>query len=99
MNFHVGQKVVCVDDVFPFGSELNCPVNGCVYTIRDFEYSDGGANGMRLDEIVNEPRAYVDGFVEVAFFLHRFRPVRTTDISIFTAMLAPIPHKELTPQD
>ena len=100
MNFRIGQKVVCVDGTrlcLDLGEQR--PVKGRIYTIRNFCEDDTDGTGLRLEEIVNEPRHYTDGYAEIAFYVWRFRPVRTTDISIFTAMLTPIPHKEPAPQD
>lgn len=94
--FHVGQKVVCVDDknwrARFFMEKL--PIQGEVYTIRGFFEA---LDGLRiwLEEIKNEKHHYADhGFMESPFLLRRFRPVHKTDISIFTAMLNPITKKE-----
>ena len=84
MNFRVGQKVVCVTN--KRAPELT---RNCVYTVAAI---CGERPGLVLAEV--DPR-----FPYCCFDHKRFRPVRTTDISIFTAMLTPIPHKELTPQD
>ena len=105
-NFHIGQKVVCIntwpqDDVdnYGYGDEVG-PVAGSVYTIRDIEWRDDGSEGtpcvcVRLYEITNPVRIYTSGGKgepwEQNFGAYRFRPVKTTDISIFTAMLAPTP--------
>ena len=90
MNFHVGQKVVCIDD-----RQRNLPTNcvrGVVYTISDIYVHPQWGMKVYLHEIQAPP-------FNQGYFADRFRPVRTTDISIFTAMLAPISHKELAPQD
>lgn len=94
--FHVGQMVVCVDDyVHPryvvFGEVL--PVKGMVYTIRSFDRVDEELCLM-LEEIVNAPRHYRQGFGECSFRPHRFRPVRQTSIEQFTSILNQAPQRE-----
>lgn len=92
-NFHVGQKVVCVRH--PEDLEYNC---GCsnvpqfkqIYTIRGLETDpSNGEVYLLLEEIVNPPRLYPDGYGEECFHHSGFRPVieRKTDISVFTALL------------
>jgi hypothetical protein len=97
MTFHVGQKVVCVDDYFAPSAVIPgtiLPKKGDVYTVRElFPY--WGWAAIRLHEIHNPPGTYRDEgtgeLVEAAFPAFRFRPVieRKTDISVFTAMLKP----------
>ncbi len=98
MTFHVGQKVVCVDDEW---KDVNWkyipsrPVRGQVYTVRSVhitERTDGPEVSMLLNEITNPIVAWPKiGKSEGDFPAYRFRPVieRKTDISIFTAMLTP----------
>lgn len=87
MAFHVGQKVVCVDDTeltFPF----NCiygetkPVRWHTYTIRGFDSAMPNL-GVYLNEIVNSPGAYADPVsplrivvVEQCFDAARFSPLQ-----------------------
>jgi hypothetical protein len=84
-NFHVGQKVVCIDDGWnkatdPFGNYLDIPqrvpmLNEVLQVTRIEEHF--GVPLLGFSEIIN-------------LWDHRcFRPVveRKTDISIFTAML------------
>lgn len=95
--FHVGQKVVCVDDsglpglpyaaVRGFASDaleithVATLTRGAQYTIRDII-----KKGVRLAEVVNEIGICIyDGVMEPTYKVERFRPV--TDISVFTAML------------
>lgn len=88
MAFHVGQKVVCVDDTnMRLEPQERGPVYGEVYTVRGFYDCDG----IWLSEIKNDPVVHTDGFTESAFYIWRFRPLieRKTDISIFTEMLKP----------
>lgn len=80
------QKVVCIYDFKPQPGEIH-PIKDEVYTIRDWfpsVYAIGGY-AIRLEEIINKPLEYCDGWDEVAFDSRRFRPV--TDISVFTKML------------
>lgn len=81
--FHVGQKVVCVDDDF-FSTEmcepLHLPIKDHVYTIRDVVSNDR-FSWYRLVEIVNAPSPTdLKGFgkVEPAFMPSHFRPVLET---------------------
>lgn len=97
MSFHVGQRVVCVDDsryARGHGFEVT-PVKGSTYTIRDFAEREDGL-GVRLIEIVNPEGNYRwrPGLTECTFHIRRFRPVRDTDISIFTNMLVPTKERE-----
>lgn len=92
-SWHVGMKVVCVDDAPTFGHHLLA--KGHVYTIA----SIGHATGIFKDRCVRnelvvaleEVRAICrDGTPhDSGFAASRFRPVQTrkTDISIFTALL------------
>lgn len=95
--FHVGQKVVCVDDCWGTEDSRWCrmtpnrPVLRCVYTIRLVEMFPDGMAGFLLCELRNPEGAFYEGFSEPQFGARRFRPVKTTNIEIFTAMLAPQP--------
>jgi hypothetical protein len=93
--FYVGQKVVCVNARFErlgLRSEIT-PLEGRVYTIRAIDPSRGGPSVacLLLNEIINAPREYADGFRECAFRATRFRPVVNTNIEVFQRMLAPAP--------
>ena len=93
--FHVGQKVVCIDDRWPHTQWAlkvpNKPVAGRVYTIREVYLSALGKPAVLLNEIRNSPRPFLHGLIvgEGSFHSRRFKPVieRKTDISIFTRML------------
>lgn len=93
MTFHVGQKVVCVDDKNWGHPEppLNWPVTGRVYTVRGFSaaWDENGSNGLLLAEVSSGN--YFDAGEEVGFKRRRFRPIveTKTDISIFKRMLTP----------
>ena len=71
----------------------NRPVKGGVYTIRGFDIDlfDPDEPAVYLEEMVNPECDYLYGRQEGSFYAHRFRPVRTTSIDVFTAMLAPTP--------
>ncbi len=85
MMFHVGQKVVCVDDRLcvvtgdPTGLR-----KGAVYTVRGLT-SDG--EGLFVEELYRE---WVPG-IEFSLWYWRFRPVRETSIEVFQSLLNPSP--------
>ena len=86
-NFHVGQKVVCIDDDgLHLRPDEDGPCKGQVYTIRGFNEQVGG---LLLIEVINFPQLYREGYGELSFRPSRFRPVveRKTDISLFKAIL------------
>ncbi len=106
--FHIGQRVVCLDDRFVGENRVfdptfitrcpNLPVKGHVYTVRGFvvPYAWYPATlGILLEEIVNPPCPYFEGTFEPSFFPSHFRPItlRNADISVFTAMLNKTPEK------
>jgi hypothetical protein len=101
-NFHVGQKVVLVNDdkggegvpksvASRYGAVF--PAKGPVYTVRDIRYAT--ATGEELLLLVELDNSHVCAplgvTLEPGFAAYRFRPVaeRKTDISCFTAMLEP----------
>jgi len=109
VSFNVGQKVVCVDSrprIDGSGrrsghGDEKLPVRGAVYTVRaivagkPYGYEH---DGVLLEEIVNPVRRYrapsgpVDA--ELFFAAWRFRPLRSTNIDVFTSMLRPRPVRE-----
>ena len=107
MAFQVGQKVVCVDlrtrgdGLNPFYRGTMLPLLGAVYTVRHVfdagRYGYDGEGALLLAEVSNPVRYYMApaGPVECEqFFLdYRFRPLRSTSIEVFTAMLEPAPRK------
>lgn len=95
MTFRVGQKVVCIDGNIGGGCGLETfPIKGMVYTVRAVRWSDWHqSEQLRLVEIENEPRRYHDGVFECGFNSQRFRPVKTTSIEIFRAMLVNPPRE------
>lgn len=91
-DWHVGQQVVCVHE-FETHPHTILPVKGLVYTIRGI-VTFRKRVGLLLEELVNPPRKWSDGFLEASFEAEGFRPVKKTDISVFTEMLAPVKQKE-----
>lgn len=88
--FELGERVVCVEEVYHFQDEPQWPRRGATYTVRGHVQCHDGSPCIRLAEVLNPPRDYSkDGFVERAWPCRHFRPLReqTTDISIFTALL------------
>ena len=107
-NFHVGQKVVCVEleKLYPDGVEPleePCqPIVGKVYTIR--EVLIGLVGQVPCVKLVEIPDQRINVLVhgellhgDVVFDAVGFRPLvtRKTDISIFKAMLNPSRVEEL----
>lgn len=103
MAFDIGQQVVCVDDIFEGKGWIRVPhkpQRNQVYTVRgccEFEYEVGGVkSAVLLEELLN-PKISVPlpskslFFGEPPFPACRFRPVRKTDISIFTQLLTGAP--------
>lgn len=80
--------VACVKGFTPVPPD-SAPVKGMVYTVREVCVVPDSGTGLRLEEVVNWPQQFRDGFVERSFSVDGFRPVVETDISVFTAMLAP----------
>lgn len=104
-DMNPGDLVVCVDDredayKQPGGryrSSLDGLTKDRIYTVRDvLRVNVPGTNnhvypagGIYLEEIV---RRNIPGTaIEAPFARGRFRPCRKTDISVFTALLAPVP--------
>lgn len=89
MNFHVGQKVVCVDDA-PRGSE-GCRRDGIfegeIYTIRVIEFCPFRKEfGVSLNEVTAPIHPYYG--TECLFRATRFRPLveRKTSIELLTSI-------------
>lgn len=102
MSFHVGQRVVCVDDASRPGllwsigkawGDLDGLRKGTIYTVRGIELAPIGVLTLKLREIVRKSPPGT-GNLDAGFAAFRFRPVVETDISIFTAMLNPVPKRE-----
>lgn len=91
MTFHVGQKVVCVDDVPPMKP-------GVIYLPWDHKIARGEVYVVRwIGDDRDETCVRLQGVyrnyygADTPYFANRFRPVveRKTNISIFTEMLTP----------
>jgi hypothetical protein len=89
--FHVGQKVVCVNDEY---QDIRCgdtPVKrGAIYTVRKcFDFF--GESGVLVEEICNPKDRGYHGF--------RFRPVveRKTDIGFAHEILRKVTKKKTAP--
>lgn len=97
--FEVGKQVVCLTNFKPDGREhvtSRWPQKGDVFTIRKIvDYTNdhpGGAVCLCFEEIVCSIHPKFGK--EYAFKKCHFRPVKETDISIFTEMLAPVKHDD-----
>lgn len=101
MTFRVGQKVVCVDagktpGINARGRAADYLKEGRVYTVRwvgecpHEPWRKLGVN-IRLAEVNRGGDAERPEWNDFPFRATRFRPIveRSTDISIFTAMLTP----------
>ena len=88
--FEVGQQVVCIDqegggrDWWDVSTDTKpkrtMPTLGCIYTVTWIERECDDL-WLTLAELHHDDQ----------FCAESFRPVRKTDISIFTAMLSPAP--------
>ena len=100
MHFHVGQKVICINDRpkpgqrWGNGHETSVQA-GVIYTVREIVPRDpiaGLKEALRFVEIVNRldeyPRGSGRALVEVNFRASRFFPVLTTNIDVFLEMPA-----------
>ena len=81
----VGCRVVCVEKIAAprLPGEI-FPEVGATYTVRSIEEASSlsprpGELCTRLEEILNTPQHFIDGFMECQFFIERFRPVSTID--------------------
>lgn len=84
MTFSVGQEVVCVDDENWLNTDESGkhPVKGNVYTVAEWRTFRG------------TPAISLDEFACWHFYMaRRFRPVKTTSIEIFRAMLVTPPRE------
>lgn len=94
MSFHVGQQVVCINDVFSPCEYWRAAVSAFpklhgIYTIRHMRKAHG-LLGLCFYEIVSAPADFSEGFVEPAFNSKNFRPVKPTSIAVFERLLAPV---------
>ena len=99
-NFHVGQKVVCIDDKFKNVSIDQLIRKGEIYTIRWVgaysHYIDGEFIGVKLEEIHrgndDGPEGY--GAADMPYRATRFRPLLKDRLSTLKNLLAPTPKGE-----
>lgn len=99
VEFHVGAQVVCLDDVYHNGEAGDRLEKGRIYTIRKVDPAHPFIDdnfvlvklpGLWLEEAHRViPAINVGDPKDAAWGAVRFRPVRKTDISVFTAMLTP----------
>lgn len=98
-TFHVGQKVVCIDDHFKNVSLDQGIRKGKVYTVRWAghyrHYVDGDFYGIKLMELYrgkdDGPEGY--GAVDMPFRASRFRPLVSDRIRGMLGLKAPTPKK------
>ncbi|MFT4183630.1 MAG: CAP-Gly domain protein [Rhizobium sp.] len=96
-DFHVGQKVVCIDDRFKHVSIDQLIRKGTIYTIRWVgeytHYVDGTFIGVKLEEIHrgndDGPEGY--GAADMPYRASRFRPLVKDRIASLRKLLAPGP--------
>ena len=87
MSFHAGQRVICVEDG-PIARADTPPgtpsglCKGCIYTVAAVIYRDDTRTDACL--LLREVQPYRKG---ACWGATRFRPVRRTDISVFTRLL------------
>ena len=91
MHFDIGQRVVCVDVNFSHEPLWRSCVSAfprlnSIYLIRDIRTAHELV-GLCFDEIMNASADFAEGYVEAAFDSRRFRPVRSTNVEIFKALL------------
>lgn len=84
--WHVGQRVVCVDDSNWSDDHIKHPIKGRIYTIREID-TIGGIDGFWLEEIINPIKTYCDGVCEAGFKRERFKPLDEKRLDIFREML------------
>ena len=94
--FYIGQQVVCVDDRETDARGSRELTRGSIYTVSWIGHWDWIAitNGFP-DCGLGVSVAEIKRRLAVPFWHGRFRPLKKTDISIFTSMLAPVRGKEL----
>lgn len=93
-DWHVGQKVVCINDTWAHPSYVhvqNRPVVNGIYVVRAVLIAHRVPH-LRLREVRNPKMNWTEiGFAEIAFAANRFRPVvepkRKTSIEVFKKLL------------
>jgi len=84
----IGDNVVCIDYRGRHGENgERVPKLGMVYTVRGFYYDKAvDCRAIHLEEIINKPLNYQDGFLEASWPIKYFRKVKKTSIKIFQEM-------------
>ncbi len=80
-KFHVGQKVICIG-IFSTRGRVHAeilPQKGLVYTVRGHRFDDG-VIGLYLEEIINRPAKYKEGFNVTAFGENWFAPLENIKV-------------------
>lgn len=76
--FKVGQKVVCISNIPIFRIDemfgIRVPVKGEIYTVRQVIENQA----ITVNEIINPPIPYSNGFLEADFYIHHFREIDET---------------------
>lgn len=103
MSFHIGQRVVCVNDRFSSDKRWRrtvqrFPALNTVYTIREI-HVEASLSGFCFYEIINPRTWFAAGYGEPAFNSRNFRPVRTTNIEVFERLLKPTDDPVRAPDD
>lgn len=90
MSFHIGQRVVCVDTIPTTDPSCPCPEMAHrlqkyrVYTVVG-AFVKGNVPSIQLAEVRSIFDRELNG--DLGFRACRFRPVRETNIDVFTKML------------
>jgi hypothetical protein len=93
-----GSLVLCTHTFYERHGEVGIkrPVANQIYTIRGFTESDGDT-GVWLEEIVNPPLHYENGYHEISFYIIHFRELQPPMDIQFTDLL-PEPEHHAEPQ-
>ncbi|HLL26516.1 MAG TPA: hypothetical protein VKT73_02560 [Xanthobacteraceae bacterium] len=91
-RFHVGQRVMCVDDGFSTREDWRraaqaLPKLHSIYTIRSICWG-GSLIGFCFYELTNPPAEFPGGIVEPAFNSKKFRPLTKANVDIIEKLLA-----------
>jgi hypothetical protein len=105
MPFHLGQKIICVNDKWlaPFGLVPPIlPKKGAVYHFAGVDVAPGKLGGyLFVAEIPKEQNIPPFFSVTVGYGAWHFRPLdeRQTDISVFQKLILPVKSKERIRED
>ena len=90
--FHIGQKVVCIDDRIGYFTLKRTLTKGQIYTIRGFDNFCVDALGIHLEEVIlpNYPKDSLWPDQEMCYRASRFRPVITKSTDAGMAILKKI---------